>query len=304
MRRDAYLRLVRKVRRAAFGFAQRLARGWDAGLLLVTTSGARDWGGRADREDRVRLAGTGTASPAPGPELRWAMAPGGWRWLRGLRAVGQPLFQGRALLVTNTLGCGVLMAVGDGVRQSWEVRTRPGQKFDPRRSVGCSMGPFLHYWYLWLDHLLPASGLPGLPNVLRKVLVDQLVASPMLGVWYFLGTPLFLRVPAPSPPSPGLPSLRHSNLLVSFPGLGCLEGQSLDESCQELRDKFWEFYKADWCVWPAAQLVNFLFVPPQFRVTYINGLTLGWDTYLSYLKYRVSSVGGPDTQGAPQGPHV
>uniref|UniRef100_A0A8C9JBC0 MPV17 mitochondrial inner membrane protein like 2 n=1 Tax=Panthera tigris altaica TaxID=74533 RepID=A0A8C9JBC0_PANTA len=166
------------------------------------------------------------------------MASGGRRWLRGLWAVGQPLFQGRALLVTNTLGCGALMGAG-------------GSMF----AVGCSMGPFLHYWYLWLDHLLPASGLRGLPNVLRKVLIDQLVASPMLGVWYFLG-------------------------------LGCLEGQTLDESCQELRDKFWEFYKADWCVWPAAQLVNFLFVPSQFRVTYINGLTLGWDTYLSYLKYR------------------
>lgn len=44
------------------------------------------------------------------------------------------MFQGRALLFTNTLGCGVLMAAGDGARQSWEIRARPGQKFDPRRS--------------------------------------------------------------------------------------------------------------------------------------------------------------------------
>lgn len=64
------------------------------------------------------------------------MASGGWRWLRGLWAAGQPLFQGRALFVTNTLGCGTLMAAGDAARQSWELRSRPGQKYDPWRSGG------------------------------------------------------------------------------------------------------------------------------------------------------------------------
>lgn len=76
-----------------------------------------------------------------GPALRLpllpsvpAMAPGGWRWARKALAAGRPMFQGRALLVTNTLGCGVLMAAGDGARQAWEVRARPGQRFSARRS--------------------------------------------------------------------------------------------------------------------------------------------------------------------------
>lgn len=63
-----------------------------------------------------------------------AMASGGLRWARKALAAGRPLFQGRALLVTNTLGCGVLMAAGDGARQAWEVRARPGQRFSARRS--------------------------------------------------------------------------------------------------------------------------------------------------------------------------
>ncbi|XP_026202002.1 mpv17-like protein 2 [Anabas testudineus] len=191
----------------------------------------------------------------------------GKEFLVRLRSSCGMLFHGRYLLLINSLGGGGMMAFADVLEQTWEIRKEPDQLRDWSRTgrtfvVGCSVGPLLHYWYYWLDRVYVGK---ALNTVGKKILADQLIGSPVVGMGYFLG-------------------------------MDVMEGHTLSEGWEELKNKFLELYKTSWFVWPPAQMINFCFLSPKFRVLYINSVSLGWDTYLSYLKHRDDSqhTGGDD----------
>ena len=51
-------------------------------------------------------------------------------------------------------------------------------------AVGLSQGPPHHYWYLWLDKILPKT---NFRFVVLKILADQIVAAPFFAITFIFG---------------------------------------------------------------------------------------------------------------------
>ncbi|KAK2152531.1 hypothetical protein LSH36_326g05038 [Paralvinella palmiformis] len=150
-----------------------------------------------------------------------------------------------------------LSGFGDLMQQYYEHLKKHGSGWDQRRSrniclSGLVIGPICHFWYLYLDKALPGR---TLRVVFKKVLADQIIISPLC-------VASFLFVIAYS------------------------EGATKLEMANEFKTKAPALLKAEWLVWPPAQVINFLVLPTRYRVLYDNLISLGFDNYYSYVKYR------------------
>ncbi|KAK3868095.1 hypothetical protein Pcinc_026486 [Petrolisthes cinctipes] len=174
---------------------------------------------------------------------------------RGRRMWSQ-LF-GKYLWLTNTVSSGSLLALGDIIQQRIEYIRGVNTNYNWRRTgrfflVGLSQGPPHHVFYVWLDKVFPQK---TAKVVFKKIMADQLLAAPFFAVTFFLGA-------------------------------GLLEGKTVAGALTEFKDKFPAVYAFDWCIWPPTQTINFYFVPIQYRVLYINFITVIWDVFLSYIKHK------------------
>ncbi|TFA98299.1 Protein SYM1 [Trichoderma ghanense] len=174
-----------------------------------------------------------------------------FRWYNGRLAARPFLTQG----VTTA----VLFATGDITAQQL-VEKRGIKGHDTSRTSrmalygGCVFGPVATTWLGFLARRVRLRN--ARVETLARVAADQLLFAPvMIGV--FLSS------------------------------MATMEGKSAKE---RLDQTWWPALKANWVLWPAVQFVNFTFLPLQYRLLFANVISIGWNSYLSW----VNSKGGSE----------
>ncbi|KAL0131765.1 hypothetical protein PUN28_002958 [Cardiocondyla obscurior] len=114
---------------------------------------------------------------------------------------------------------------------------------------GCLLaGPMLHGWYKWLDTYYSGK---STKIVLKKLFADQFILTPSL-------------------------------LILFFISMSLMEAKS--DLLQECKIKFVHTFQTSCGYWLPVQFVNFLLIPPSFRVTYVSIASFCWVNILCYLK--------------------
>eukprot|EP00879_Flechtneria_rotunda_P033957 GHRR01037890.1.p1 GENE.GHRR01037890.1~~GHRR01037890.1.p1 ORF type:complete len:236 (-),score=67.79 GHRR01037890.1:42-683(-) len=133
-----------------------------------------------------------------------------------------------------------------------------GFKFDAMRCARLSLfsaivgTPMGHYWYQVLESTVMPNNPTSPIAVVLKVCLDQLVQTPF-------GMALFFSL------------------------MKVLEGHPQAVQ-QELKAKLMPGLLANWKLWPAAQLINFMVIPPEQRILFGNVVGICWIVIISNMQ--------------------
>ncbi|GKT41671.1 protein sym-1 [Colletotrichum spaethianum] len=155
-------------------------------------------------------------------------------------------------LLTQSITTAVLFATGDITAQQL-VDKRGLEKHDLGRTArmflygGAIFGPIATNWFKFLQHNIVLKNKNA--EILARVAVDQGVFAPvMIGV--FLSS------------------------------MATLEGGSVQE---KLDKNYKTALTSNYMLWPFVQMVNFKLIPLHHRLLFVNVISIGWNSYLSFL---------------------
>ena len=169
-------------------------------------------------------------------------------------------------ILTKSISSMFLVGAGDAITQTF---VHPQSTYDYVRtakmaSYGLIMiGPTLHLWYKVLDRYVarkyPANYVQTkrekTMNAIRQMVVDQTLFAPLA--------------------------------LVQFLGyMGLIEGKPIQSIVDKLKVDMMPTLVANWYLWPAVQMINFALIPLQYRVLFVNSVSIVWNAYLSHVQHK------------------
>jgi len=113
-------------------------------------------------------------------------------------------------------------------------------------------GPVTHYWYKLLFGKLTISIKDPIIGLVVQILLDSIIFSPVTVSGYF--------------------TLRS-----------IMEGSGIEGIKDKLSTRLVKTVFGAWKFWPAANIINFGLIPLEFRVLYMNVLSIFWSFYLIYV---------------------
>lgn len=112
------------------------------------------------------------------------------------------------------------------------------------------VAPMLHFNYSYiLPRIVPEVSAKG---ALTKLAVDQLLFAPFM-------------------------------IVLFYPIINMVEGKPLANAVEDLKTKYFATMATNYKIWPAANLINFYFIPIQYQVLWANFIALIFNACLSYM---------------------
>ena len=198
-----------------------------------------------------------------------SFARSGWSWYKSMLS--------RRPLATKAATSSVVMAISDILCQRMEehirkakeedhhhhgnapVRPKDFFQLDWRRTLHVALtgltynGPLSHFWYNGLERVVRIEH--RWLGLAARMFLDAFVFSPVAVGGYFIWR-------------------------------GTLDGKQPAQVWEHVRERFYGALQASWQFWPLANIVNYSFVPIQYRVLYNNTLSLMWTGYLSHVNAK------------------
>ncbi|KAL3275781.1 hypothetical protein HHI36_020526 [Cryptolaemus montrouzieri] len=159
-------------------------------------------------------------------------------------------------VISNSIVYGTLCVGAEFSQQAInkKILSYPQEPFDAK-AIGrytiygvTVAGPLLFVWYKWLDKKFAGN---SVRIITKKLVLDQFFMTPQL-------------------------------LIIFYVAMSIMENKT--NLLEECKQKFLPTFKNSCMFWLPAQTMNFLVVPPAFRVVYVGTCSFAWVNILCWIK--------------------